>query len=30
VPSSEPGLGIAWDAEAIARRQAFTPLVVTG
>jgi L-alanine-DL-glutamate epimerase-like enolase superfamily enzyme len=30
VPSAEPGLGIAWDAEAIARRQAFTPLVVTG
>ena len=30
VPSAEPGLGIAWDAEAIARRQVFTPLVVTG
>ena len=30
VPSSEPGIGIAWDFEAITKRQAFTPLVVTG
>ncbi|MBX3454470.1 mandelate racemase/muconate lactonizing enzyme family protein [Ferrovibrio sp.] len=28
VPSDQPGLGIAWDAEAIARRQAFTPIVL--
>ena len=30
VPSSEPGIGIAWDLAAIAKRQAFTPLVITG
>ena len=30
VPSNEPGLGIAWDWEAIAKRQAFTPIVITG
>jgi L-alanine-DL-glutamate epimerase-like enolase superfamily enzyme len=30
VPSGEPGIGIAWDFEAIAKRQAFTPLVITG
>lgn len=28
VPSDQPGLGIEWDAEAIARRQAFTPIVL--
>jgi L-alanine-DL-glutamate epimerase-like enolase superfamily enzyme len=30
VPPAAPGLGIAWDTEAIARRQAFTPIVVAG
>jgi L-alanine-DL-glutamate epimerase-like enolase superfamily enzyme len=30
VPSNEPGIGIAWDVEAIRKRQAFTPLVITG
>jgi L-alanine-DL-glutamate epimerase-like enolase superfamily enzyme len=29
-PSNEPGIGIAWDWKAITKRQAFTPLVVTG
>lgn len=28
VPSDLPGLGIEWDAEAIARRQAFTPILL--
>lgn len=28
VPSDKPGLGIEWDAAAIARRQAFTPLIL--
>lgn len=28
VPSSEPGTGIAWDWDAIAKRQAFTSVVV--
>jgi len=27
-PSSEPGLGIAWDWQAIAKLQAFTPIVL--
>jgi L-alanine-DL-glutamate epimerase-like enolase superfamily enzyme len=27
-PPSEPGIGIAWDWQAIAKRQAFTPLIV--
>ena len=26
--AAEPGLGIAWDWQAIAKRQAFTPMVV--
>jgi L-alanine-DL-glutamate epimerase-like enolase superfamily enzyme len=30
IAPSEPGLGIAWDAQAIAARQAFTPLLVKG
>jgi L-alanine-DL-glutamate epimerase-like enolase superfamily enzyme len=29
VPPAEPGIGIAWDWDAIAKRQAFTPLVIT-
>jgi L-alanine-DL-glutamate epimerase-like enolase superfamily enzyme len=28
-PSSEPGLGIAWDWQAIAKLQAFTPVVLS-
>jgi L-alanine-DL-glutamate epimerase-like enolase superfamily enzyme len=28
-PSSEPGLGIAWDWQAIAKLQAFTPIVLS-
>ena len=28
-PPTAPGNGIAWDAAAVARRQAFTPIVVT-
>jgi L-alanine-DL-glutamate epimerase-like enolase superfamily enzyme len=29
VPSNEPGIGIAWDVKAIAKKQAFTPIVVS-
>ena len=28
-PSSAPGLGIAWDWQAIAKLQTFTPVVLT-
>jgi L-alanine-DL-glutamate epimerase-like enolase superfamily enzyme len=28
-PPEEPGNGIAWDLAAIARRQVFTPILVT-
>jgi L-alanine-DL-glutamate epimerase-like enolase superfamily enzyme len=30
VPTSESGIGIAWDWKAIAKRQTFSPVVVTG
>jgi L-alanine-DL-glutamate epimerase-like enolase superfamily enzyme len=29
VPSAEPGIGIAWDWQAIEKRQAFTPITIT-
>jgi L-alanine-DL-glutamate epimerase-like enolase superfamily enzyme len=29
VPSNEPGIGIAWDVKAIAKKQAFMPIVVS-